>query len=229
MSSRLAQPPFDPIDSPAAAKASMSHFATLMSNYSLALQAFVNSRSPYFTPKDEIAIAVLQLHVLSSYISLFSEQSPQDTISSLENFDSQSKEMIRLAEKIISSTSPANNPGPTTSFCLDLGVVIPLYTVASQRGDPVIRRKAIALLRSTARQEGLWNSFLIAKAAERIMEIEESEPGETSGRIDGPDRVRPLNVRPTLEIDGKGGHLEYSRRGEGANTQIKVVEKVFGW
>ena len=93
----------------------------------------------------------------------------------------------------------------------------------------MIRRKAIALLRSTSRQEGLWNSFLIAKAAERIMEIEESVSGEMNDCIDGPNRVRPLSIQPFLELDGKGGRLQYIRQGEGANAQIKVVEKVFGW
>lgn len=229
VSSQAAQSSSDPVDSPAAAGPDTSLFATLMSKYSLALQAFVKLKSPYFTPKEDIAMAVLQLHVLSSYLSIYIEQSPPDKKASWENFMPQIKEMVELGEKVISSTSPGNNRGPATIFCLDMGIVMPLYTLASQCGDPTIRRKAIALLHSTSRQEGPWNSFLVAKAAERIMEIEESVSGRTNDGTDGPDRVRPLSIEPFLGLDGIGGRLQYIRQGEGANSQIKVVENVVRW
>lgn len=61
------------------------------------------------------------------------------------------------------------------------------------------------------------------------MEIEESGLGDVRGCIDGPNRARPLSIRPFLELDGRGGRLQYIRWGEGVDAQIKVVEKVFGW
>jgi hypothetical protein len=178
-SSRAARLSCDSVHSPAAVEAHIGHFAPLLSRFWLALQAFVESKGPSLTPKEDIAIAVLQLHVLDSYVSLHVEQLPSNDRSCWDIFVPQFKEMVLLGEKILSSTSPGNgngngNGGQTTSFCLDMGVIPPLHDVAKQCRDPIIRRKAVSLLRSTSRQEGIWNSLLIAKAAERIMEIEES-------------------------------------------------------
>ena len=36
-------------------------------------------------------------------------------------------------------------------------------------------------------------------------------------------------MEPFLGLDGIGGWLQYIRQGEGANSQIKVVENVVRW
>jgi hypothetical protein len=229
-SSPAAESSCDPVHAAAAVEAQMGYFTTLLSKFSRALQAFIDSKSPSFTPKEDIAISVLQLHVLSTYVSFNVERLPPNNRSRWDEFMPQIKEMVALGEKIVSYTSPDDvHGGQATSFCLDMGFIIPLYNVASQCRDPIIRRKIIALLRSTSRQEGLWNSFLIAKAAERIMEIEESELGDMQACIDGPDQVRSLSIRPILELDEKGGRLQYIRQGGGDNARVKVVEEVFSW
>lgn len=57
---------------------------------------------------------------------------------------------------------------------LDNEVVTPLYEVATLCRDPIIRRKAMDLLRSGPRQEGVFDSYLCAMTAEQIIEIEEA-------------------------------------------------------
>lgn len=51
-------------------------------------------------------------------------------------------------------------------FSLDTGIVLPLYFVATKCRYPTIRRKSIALLKSTPRQEGVLNSMLTGRVAE---------------------------------------------------------------
>jgi hypothetical protein len=58
---------------------------------------------------------------------------------------------------------------------MDSEVIMPLYFAAVKCRHGRVRRKAISSLRSQQRQEGVWNSFLIAKVAERSMQIEEEE------------------------------------------------------
>jgi hypothetical protein len=48
-------------------------------------------------------------------------------------------------------------------------------------------------------------------------------------RIDDRDRVISSTVQPFLELDGRGGRLQYIRQRQGANAQINVVEEVFSW
>jgi len=212
--------------SPADVAAHKGHFANLASKFSLAIQAFVESKSSSFTLKEDIAMAVLQLNVVS--VSLQFEQVPPNQQSDPDKFLPQFKQLIALGEKVISSTFPSDDHGgQITSFCLDMGIIIPLYYVASECPDSTVRRKAITLLRSTSRQEGLLNSLLAAKAAERIMEIEESLLGEMKTCADGPDWARSMAVQPVLELDDRGGRLKYARPGQGATAQVKVVEELW--
>lgn len=59
------------------------------------------------------------------------------------------------------------------SFSADLGIVPPLYLVATKCRDATTRRQAIQLLMSSARREGMWDSELIARIGIWIMQIEE--------------------------------------------------------
>ncbi|KHN95746.1 C6 zinc finger domain protein [Metarhizium album ARSEF 1941] len=60
------------------------------------------------------------------------------------------------------------------SFSADLGIVPPLFVVATKCREPRLRRQAIQLLRSSARREGMWDSELAANIGRWVMQIEES-------------------------------------------------------
>ncbi|OIW29600.1 hypothetical protein CONLIGDRAFT_335006 [Coniochaeta ligniaria NRRL 30616] len=61
------------------------------------------------------------------------------------------------------------------SFSADLGIVPPLFVVATKCRDPDIRRMAISLLKSSSRREGMWDSELAARIGIWIAGIEEQE------------------------------------------------------
>jgi hypothetical protein len=58
-------------------------------------------------------------------------------------------------------------------FAFSQGVVGPLYTVAAQCRDPMLRREAIVLLLRYPRREGLWDSFGAGRLGWEIMNLEE--------------------------------------------------------
>jgi hypothetical protein len=76
------------------------------------------------------------------------------------------------------------------SFRADLGIVPSLFLVVTKCREPVIRRQAIQLLRSSARREGMWDSEFAARIGQWIMELEEG-PGPYQQRDDtgGPPRL----------------------------------------
>jgi len=173
---------------------------------------------------------VLQLHGLNNYISLHSEHLIPDDWSSWDSLRPEFEEMVVLGERIISSPLLANERlGKSTSFCLDTGIVIPLYHVASQCQDPIIRRRAISLLRSTSRQEGLWNSFLVADVAERVVDIRENMLRVKDVSTSSPDQVIASTIEPIFELDGRGGRLKYTKQGQGGAAAVHVVEDMFSW
>lgn len=67
------------------------------------------------------------------------------------------------------------------SFSADLGIVPPLYVVATKCRDPEIRRQAIQLLRSSSRREGMWDSQLSGLIGRWVASIEEEPPVVVDG------------------------------------------------
>ncbi|CAD0082891.1 unnamed protein product [Aureobasidium vineae] len=59
-------------------------------------------------------------------------------------------------------------------FSLNMNYIPPLYLVAIKCRDPITRREAISILEETNGREGLWDARLHAKAARRLVEVEES-------------------------------------------------------
>jgi hypothetical protein len=62
------------------------------------------------------------------------------------------------------------------TFSMDLGIVAPLFVVATKCRVPTLRRQAIELLRGCSRREGMWDSELTARIAHWVMTLEESLP-----------------------------------------------------
>ncbi len=59
------------------------------------------------------------------------------------------------------------------SFSFEMGLVCPLFVTATRCRDPKLRRRAITLLSSLNRREGVWDSPGAAKVAEKMMQLEE--------------------------------------------------------
>jgi hypothetical protein len=109
------------------------------------------------------------------------------------------------------------------SFSADLGIVPPLFVVATKCRDPDIRRQAISLLKSSSRREGMWDSELAARIGIWIAGIEESE--EPPAEDFNPYASRPSTSstssaaprHPSVEFGddvplGPGGNARYDAR-----------------
>lgn len=83
------------------------------------------------------------------------------------------EEIINLATTIVHMQKNAmcltESPPKRPLFCIDMGIVAPLYSIVHRCLDPILRRKAIALLHSAPRQEGLWHSSVTARVCEKIV------------------------------------------------------------
>jgi hypothetical protein len=141
------------------------------------------------------AISLLQIHHLASTILVANCLYSEETIYDL--YDKEFARIITLSEKILllsnsngdppprtptSTSSPASSitSSPTSdqsldifNFSVDTGIIQPLYVTASKCRIPSLRRHAISLLRRVSQQEGIWNGIVLAKIAQRVIEIEE--------------------------------------------------------
>lgn len=79
--------------------------------------------------------------------------------------------IVALAGTILSRNRASH---ATLAFVsLEPGIIIPLYLTATRCRHPVLRRRALQLLRQANGQEGRWHSVGAAAVAERIMQVEE--------------------------------------------------------
>lgn len=110
-------------------------------------------------------------------------------------------------------------------FSLDLGIIVPLYVIVSRCRDPSIRRRGLQLLASCNRREGIWDSTLSARVAERIIAIEEegamSHPVLYASQI--PEYARIRDLATTFGSD-RQGVIKYTKSVACVGPNDKYVE-----
>ena len=113
---------------------------------------------------------------------------------------------VELAEEVIASITTSK-----PQFCLEMYFVGPLYAITHKCRDPIIRRRALELLKASSRQEGIWDSTNAARAAERLISIEESDLGPIKTCADVPDWARLSAVEVKFDPCGRAGTIKYWR------------------
>lgn len=130
-----------------------------------------------------------------------------------DKYTERMEKVVSLGSLIVNSHSCdhiTQKRGP--EFSLDMNIVAPLYGVAHRCRHPAIRRKAVALLYAAPRQEGIWDSILTARVAERIIRIEEEGLGNVTCPEDVPDWARMSDVAVKFDLQGRLGTISYSRK-----------------
>lgn len=128
-----------------------------------------------------------------------------------------------------SSSLPPLLPKPSktllSTFCLSLGIVTPLYLCATRCRDSRVRHRAIEIMFSCQRREGLWDAELAGRIAKRFVEIEEDAAGVepdahyTSADIDQNDRVKSLSPQYG---QGREMKISYHKQGQGSEF-VEIV------
>jgi len=78
-----------------------------------------------------------------------------------------------LLEECSAAAIPPVASAVSFHFGFSLGLIPPLFLIATRCRDPAIRKEALAVLRSTHRSEGCWDSCSAALIAEYVVEIQE--------------------------------------------------------
>jgi hypothetical protein len=199
----------------------------IFDKWSAALDTFLEHRGELSTPERKgLLILRVQSHLALTTLRLTRTTVEEDDQTLWDEFMQMYAGIISLAADFVE-----HNDGENTkpSFTIDLGVIGPLFEVISRCRDPVIRRRGISLLKSRYRQEGVWNSFLVAKVAERLVEIEEEGLGEVKSCKDVPDWARISDVHPEFDPVGRRATLTYGRYGGKNNFQRRTIQEVVEW
>ncbi|KAF7627779.1 hypothetical protein AFLA_003152 [Aspergillus flavus NRRL3357] len=204
----------------------MQQAEALMDKWSTALHRFEESRGSRLTYRDSIGLKILRIYQCWRLVMLDRTKSEATDLQSWDKYNSTFQLIVSLAEAVINTadsdaplSSTSSVPSGTfnedrrPSFSLDMGIICPLYDVATLCRDPSIRRQAVKVLRSASRQEGLLNSHLCAIVAERVIELEET--AALQGGIDDQKclasvATHPLGPEPSSQAEASSQHITRS-------------------
>ena len=141
------------------------------------------------------------------------------------------EEIIELASALVDAQRHAERTSGrrTPRFSFDTGMLGALFSVANKCREPVVRRKAIALLRAAPRQEGVWDGELVARVAERMVEIEEEGLGEIRSSSEVPDSARISDVDPIFDPEARRGIVTYTREHSRTEPPRQVAQEWMDW
>ncbi|KAB8246574.1 hypothetical protein BDV35DRAFT_392819 [Aspergillus flavus] len=139
---------------------------------------------PRMTP--QVCLLLIQYHmaVITASTCLYAEEMIYDRF--LPNFN----HMMQLAKKLVSwwHSRPA---GSMLGVPVDMGVVQPLYMIATKCRATSLRQNAIDMLASMPNDKGVWEGPVVASVARRAKDIEELG---LNVKIDGVPEFRRIHA-----------------------------------
>ena len=201
----------------------------LLDKWETAFERYLRSPDTTLDPKGQQGALALKIYQRIGALHLKAPVSRMLTDETIwDAFVPDGEEIVSLAESVVAlEDSAATLETPIFSF--DISIVGPLYSVAHKCRDPFLRRRAIALLRSSPRQEGIWDSHMAARVAERIMTIEESGLGEIRSAMDLPDWARISDVQASFDPMETKASFSYSRQRSKLEYVRESVTDTFRW
>ncbi|CAK7231649.1 hypothetical protein SCUCBS95973_007989 [Sporothrix curviconia] len=128
--------------------------------------------------------------------------------------------LVSWAEKALQPDIDGQGSLPA-QFHMDLGVIPVMFSTVLRCRNPGVRRRAMAVLRNHRLQEGIWDSSLTLRAAERIVMLENSSVNISAAGMPTPtQRVKSVMVH--MDADAKVATLQYG-------LENYTFEEVLDW
>ncbi|KFY11794.1 hypothetical protein V492_04257 [Pseudogymnoascus sp. VKM F-4246] len=183
--------------------------SSILARWSSAYDAYLNIQGENLTDTRRKGTAVLRiLKELGSTAAMLTKTTVNDQMN-WDVFCSMFEKIVSLADDIVEVDQKSTAGRP--AFCMDMALIGPLFAVSCRCRDPIIRRRAISLLRTYDRTEGVWNSFATYKAAQRVLDIEEAGLQNLKSCDDVPGWARISNVSLAFDHVEKRAALTYNR------------------
>lgn len=211
-----------------------------LAQWSEAFAPLFNGRHrPSFTTHERAAINSLKLIELMDYVLFSFNFSATGVEFEFDTFFIQLREIIELGKEIVvdEELSRGQRGGDreersmghiAPSFTSEIRLIAPLFVVATNCRDRILRRETIKLLLSRPRRECLWDSIFCAEVAELIMEIEEKgmSPYDPWSQSVEEKIVRRVTIKEMVfDLQSRTGRLKYRIGGIGS----EIVETAISW
>lgn len=114
-----------------------------------------------------LGITTLELQYITGVFSITVLRAPSELYPNMLKLMPFFEKIVFFSESILQQTENKAN------FMFEMHTICPLYAVAWRCPQRKLRRKAISLILGRPRREGLWDSALVGKLGQWIMQLEE--------------------------------------------------------
>ncbi|OCT53948.1 hypothetical protein CLCR_09932 [Cladophialophora carrionii] len=169
-----------------------------------ALETLASQRTLHDGSFDEHGLNILRLYQTLIAIRLhINPLEPGNREAAFDELEPELEQMLQYCELLVQTQSQGqghdhdqqSDMRPSPSFSSGLGYVMPLHTIAARCRNPRIRRRALQLLLSSGRREGIWDAVLTGKIVTTTMEREERLAASLqTERVPSDARVREVKV-----------------------------------
>ncbi len=174
-----------------------------------AFESFFGTAPVTVRPCEMKALLGLRMEVKVAIISLKTciDSGPETSFDVfLPEFDDMVTRIEDLADSLaLREALPLDDE--STPFTMEMGILHPLFFIATKCRNWTVRRRAVSALKRGGR-EGIWEGPIVALIAERIMEIEEADvvPGDVI-----PEANRVHSIRKDVDYAGRQVLMEAKR------------------
>ncbi|EXJ90390.1 hypothetical protein A1O1_03491 [Capronia coronata CBS 617.96] len=134
------------------------------------------------------AVSNLLMHWVVCYIWLSTCTSQLQT--TFDDYRDQFSTILDHAEKVLKYSIGSTTGQPIFRF--EIGLIPPLYFCAIKCRDPMLRRRALAMMMQAPEKESLWSSVATETMIENVIAMEEGKPYDASQS----DLTGPLPLPP---------------------------------
>ena len=220
-----------PFNAPRTPELARRELLDIFDRWLVAFQSFEQEQGTSWDSRAFQAAHILEMsHSLAVlFLNLSSvKMSNDETV--WDRFTQHHERMLNLASLVVEPLTRDDLTGKQGSrFTFDMDYVALLYCVAHRCRHPVIRRKAVSLLYAVPRQEGIWDSVLTARVAEKLISIEEAGLGNVTRCEDVPNWARISEVSVSFDLQGRLGTIKYSRQRSPSEKIQDTVTDVMRW
>lgn len=205
--------------------------------WSKAVTNMVAEKFTDFSPQ-ELRAAQLMKMLATLGIVVLQNCGPTSEIA-FDQYTEQYKRVVDLAETVVKDDADAKRFGLEDRvygdrkilprFQMDMGIIIALFETLWKCRDPVIRRRAIAVLEDNPWQEGLWDGSLVARCGHLLVGLEEGPNGRNM--VDGvvPESVRVSEVDVRFHLEDRRGYIKMRQPLAGPGGTPVYTNHVITW
>jgi hypothetical protein len=189
-----------------------------------ALEDFFRHSNVTLRPGDAKSLLGLRLQIRVALIMLKTciDCGPE---SSFDVFENEFEDMIVQVEKTANALGLHECPpldNEATPFTMDLGIIHPLFFIATKCRNWALRRRAVVELRRAGR-EGVWEGPIMAVVADRIAQIEEKDVPRGE---DIPERNRLHEIKKNVAYETRQVFVEATRARDDSWKNWETLQEV---